>query len=243
MFMMSLFALVGCALLTLSVSLGRVSAGEATDAVSVRPTLAASCDREDCPRESEPCRGGCASLLNPAVIAAPTVAARYDDTKAPSPAEVSPRDVEVVPAGPASPEPHWSHLPIWGTEAQAKGFQIPLPFGIGVNYYREQQPFNINNLKVGIGGRAPVSVDGFAQLERVDTTQQNVTARLDAWIFPFLNLYGILGYTSGEMDGVVGLPAVPLLRIPAQELPISISYEGPTFGGGATLAGGFKVSD
>jgi hypothetical protein len=160
MFMMSMFALVGCALLTLSVSPGRVSAGEATDAVSVRPTLAASCDREDCPREPEPCRGGYASLLNPAVIAAPTVAARYDDTKATSPAEVSPRDVEVVPTGPASPEPHWSHLPIWGTEAQAKGFQIPLPFGIGVNYYREQQPFNINNLKVGIGGRAPVSVDG-----------------------------------------------------------------------------------
>ena len=39
------------------------------------------------------------------------------------------------------------------------------------------------------------------------------------------------------MDGLEGLPAVPILRIPAQELPLSISYEGPTFGGGGTSPG------
>ena len=27
---------------------------------------------------------------------------------------------------------HWSGLPIWGAEAEAKGYQLPLPFGIGV---------------------------------------------------------------------------------------------------------------
>jgi len=127
-------------------------------------------------------------------------------------------------------------------EAEAKGFQLPLPFGIGLNYYREQQPFNIKDLQVSRGGR-PVSVNDLVQLDRVDTTQHNGIARLDAWLFPFLNVYGLLGYTSGNMQGKVALPAIPRLGIPAQTLPLDISYEGPTYGVGATLAGGFKVID
>jgi len=127
-------------------------------------------------------------------------------------------------------------------EAEAKGFQLPLPFGIGLNYYREQQPFNIKDLQVSRGGR-PVSVNDLVQLDRVDTTQHNGIARLDAWLFPFLNVYGLLGYTSGNMQGKVALPGIPRLGIPAQTLPLDISYEGPTYGVGATLAGGFKVID
>jgi hypothetical protein len=127
-------------------------------------------------------------------------------------------------------------------EAEAKGFQLPLPFGIGLNYYREQQPFKIKDLQVSRGGQ-PVSVNDFLQLEKVDTTQQNGLARLDAWLFPFLNVYGLAGYTSGNMQGKIALPGIPTLGIPAQTLPLDISYEGPTYGFGGTLAGGFKVSD
>jgi hypothetical protein len=138
------------------------------------------------------------------------------------------------------PKPHWSHLPIWGVEAEARGYQLPLPLGIGFNFYREQQPFNIKDLQVSRGGD-PVSVKDFATIDRVDTTQWNGIARVDAWVFPFLNIYGLFGKTSGEMTGKVGLPAIPVLGIPAQDLPLNIGYEGPTYGGGATLAGGFKV--
>lgn len=140
------------------------------------------------------------------------------------------------------PKPHWSHLPVWGVEAEARGYQLPLPFGVGVNYYREQQPFNIKDLQVSRGGD-PVSVNEFVQLDSVDTTQQNGILRLDSWLFPFLNIYGLVGFTSGEMNGLIVLPEIPSLGIPAQDLPLNIGYEGPTYGGGATLAGGFKVSD
>jgi len=140
------------------------------------------------------------------------------------------------------PEPHWSHLPIWGVEAEARGYQIPLPFGIGFNYYREQQPFKIKDLQVSRGGDL-VSVNEFLELDRVDTTQQNGIVRVDAWLFPFLNIYGLAGYTSGKMEGQIALPDIPILGIPAQNLPLNIGYEGPTYGGGITLAGGFKVSD
>jgi len=127
-------------------------------------------------------------------------------------------------------------------EAAERGYDLPLPLGIGVNYYREQQPFHIKDLQISRRGDL-VSVKDFVELDRVDTTQWNAIARADVWLFPFLNLYGIAGHTSGKMEGVVGLPAIPILDIPAQELPLNIAYEGPTFGGGATLAGGAKISE
>lgn len=67
-------------------------------------------------------------------------------------------------------EPHWSRLPIWGTAAAEKGFQLPLPFGVGVNYYRETQPFNIRDLQISLGGD-PISVKDFAKIDEVNTTQ------------------------------------------------------------------------
>jgi hypothetical protein len=143
---------------------------------------------------------------------------------------------------PAAPEPHWSHLPIWGVAAAERGHKLTLPFGTGVNYHREEQPFDINDLQISLGGD-PISIKDFATIDQVNTSQWSLTSRLDAWIFPFLNVYGVAGFTSGEMNGTVGLPAIPPLDIPAQNLPLSISYEGPTYGGGATLAGGAKVSE
>lgn len=142
----------------------------------------------------------------------------------------------------AQPMPHWSGLPIWGVEAEARGYQLPLPFGIGVNYYRENQPFNIVDLQVSKGG-PPVSVTNFITLDRVDTTQENAIVRADVWLLPFLNAYGIAGHTSGKMEGEVGLPEIPGLGIAAQTLPLNIAYEGPTYGAGVTLAGGYKISE
>ena len=65
----------------------------------------------------------------------------------------------------ATPEPHWSGLPIWGAEAEARGYQIPLPFGIGVTAYSARQPVNIQDLQLGRNGKAPVSVKNFLQID------------------------------------------------------------------------------
>ena len=150
-------------------------------------------------------------------------------------------DLNTVDA-PETPKPHWSHLPIWGTSAAERGFELPLPFGVGVNYYLERQPFEIGDLQVALLGGDPIPVQDFATIEQVTTTQSSLTTRIDAWLFPFLNLYGILGYTSGEMDGKVELPRIPILLPNGGELPLLIGYEGPTFGGGVTLGGGVPLN-
>jgi hypothetical protein len=106
-------------------------------------------------------------------------------------------------------KPHWSGLPIWGFEARKRGYDIPLPFGVGFNFYSENQPLRVTGLHLNTGsGR----------------------------IFPFLNVYGILGYTDGESALDLTIPPVGML--PGQTIPVTFEYEGPTYGGGITLAGG-----
>jgi hypothetical protein len=144
----------------------------------------------------------------------------------------------------ADPVPHWSGLPIWGAEAEARGYQIPNPFGIGVTAYAARQPVNIEDLQLGRNDLPPVSVKNFLVINTVDTSQQNVSAKFDVLVFPFLDVYAILGYTTGTTKGLIQVPADPILDIfEPRQLQLNASFNGPTYGGGVTLQGGFKVSD
>ncbi len=144
----------------------------------------------------------------------------------------------------ATPAPHWSGLPIWGAEAEARGYQIPLPFGIGVTAYSARQPVNIHDLQLGFNGKDPVSVKNFLQINTVDTTQQNVAAKFDVLVFPFFDVYALLGYTKGTTKGLIQVPADPILDlIEPRELQLNAAFNGPTYGAGFTLQGGTKIND
>jgi hypothetical protein len=146
--------------------------------------------------------------------------------------------------GAPTPEPHPSGLPIWGAEAEARGYQIPLPFGIGVTGYSARQPVDILDLQLGRNGNPPRSVTNFLQINRVDTAQQNLSAKFDVLVFPFLDVYGIFGYTKGTTKGLVQVPADPILGIfEPRELQLNAAFHGPTYGGGVTLQGGMKVNE
>jgi len=144
----------------------------------------------------------------------------------------------------ATPAPHWSGLPIWGAEAEARGYQIPLPFGIGVTAYSARQPVNIQDLQLGRKGNDPVSVNNFLQIDKVDTSQQNVSAKFDVLVFPFLDVYALLGYTQGTTAGLIQIPEEPIFGIiKPRVLQLNASFYGPTYGAGFTLQGGTKVSE
>ena len=146
--------------------------------------------------------------------------------------------------GAATPAPHWSGLPIWGVEAAAKGYQIPLPFGVGITAFSARQPVNIEDLRLGFRGQDPVSVKNFLQINTVDTTQQNLSAKFDVLVFPFLDVYGVLGYTKGTTKGLILVPGEPILGIiEPRELQLNAAFNGPTYGLGFTLQGGTKISD
>ena len=144
----------------------------------------------------------------------------------------------------ATPEPHWSGLPVWGVEAQAMGYQIPLPFGIGVTAYSAKQPVNIHDLQLGRNGNPPVSVTNFLVIDQVDTTQKNLSAKLDVLVFPFLDVYVLMGYTKGTTKGEIQVPGETTGGIlEPRLLQLDAAFSGPTWGVGFTLQGGAKVSD
>ena len=143
-----------------------------------------------------------------------------------------------------TPEAHWSGLPIWGVEAQAMGYQIPLPFGIGVTAYAAKQPVNIQDLQLGRNGNPPVSVKNFLVIDQVDTTQKNLSAKLDVLVFPFLDVYVLAGYTKGTTKGEIQVPGETIGGIiEPRVLQLDAAFNGPTYGVGFTLQGGFRVSD
>ena len=100
----------------------------------------------------------------------------------------------------AIPQPHWSGLPIWGAEAEARGYQIPFRLGSAITAYSARQPVNIQDLQLGRNGR-PVSVKNFLQINQVDTSQQNVSAKFDVLIFPFLDVYVLARIHDGNYQG------------------------------------------
>ena len=144
----------------------------------------------------------------------------------------------------ATPVPHWSGLPIWGVDAEARGYQVPLPFGVGITAYSARQPVNIQDLRLGRNGNPPVSVTNFLQVDQVDTSQENLSAKLDVLIFPFLDVYALVGQTRGSTKGLIQVPADPILGIVEPRLlQLDAEFSGPTYGAGLTLQGGTKIND
>ena len=145
----------------------------------------------------------------------------------------------------------WSDfLPIWGQEAKEQGYILPLPFGLSLGYMHLDQPLEVTELGLEIG-ETKIDLSDAISARDVEADDTNITLRADVWLFPFLNVYGILGKTDGRAKGVVDLPSVCvpsepiipanqciLINTPAFALPFDLNYEGNTYGAGVTVAGG-----
>ena len=133
-------------------------------------------------------------------------------------------------------------LPFLGEEARKLGYELPEPFGVGVVYYKLVRDIKVTDLRLGSNGAPPTSVSQYADLGS-STDVDNVNVKLDAWLLPFLNVYGIAGkiWNKSETSIVVTLP--PLVpgnpgRQFQTKLPTTI--EGTVKGLGVTLAGGYE---
>ena len=143
-------------------------------------------------------------------------------------------------------EPITRALPIWGEKVRAMGYDLPLPFGVGANFVYMDQGIEIRDLDVEINDRN-IDVSGIS-FSNADAHDAAATARLDVWLLPFANVYGIFGYINGEAELDVNIPALvvnlPIVGpVPITEpktVNFNIDYNGTTYGGGTTLAGGYR---
>lgn len=94
-------------------------------------------------------------------------------------------------------------LPILGQGAYKKGFDIPYPMGIMVNYIWMDQGIDITNMQLGLKTNdkdIPLSPVDFIDFGENRNTSHAVNVRPDIWIFPFLNVYGLFGYGQSRTE-------------------------------------------
>ena len=99
-------------------------------------------------------------------------------------------------------------LPIWGKKVVAKGFNIPKSAGLSAQYLYQQSDIIIENLAVGFNNGPKYPLDDIIRFNSAVATSNGVNFRPDIWLFPFLNIYGIVAQsnTSTAIDAGVWLP-------------------------------------
>ncbi len=144
-------------------------------------------------------------------------------------------------------KPITEFMPMFGKTAKKNDRSFSLPFGVGFHSIFYDQGYTASNLQL--------KSDSSAFTARADTMYQKTTAyelkgsiRPNIWLFSFLNVYGVFGYTKGVISPNLVIPYVmienPLIidtiRVDTTfEIKDEIGYVGPTYGIGATFSMGF----
>ena len=122
------------------------------------------------------------------------------------------------------------YLPIWGKKLTARGVDLPLPIGIMVNYVYSNQKVQIPQIAIGFNGAELVEISDYVRFKDIDVKANIANFRPDAWILPFFNVSGIVGYMENSTTVQVGLPI---------DFTAVSEGRGPYWGFGMLLAGGF----
>lgn len=125
--------------------------------------------------------------------------------------------------------PYPYKLPIMGSLIRKKGFDIPMPNGLMINYIVGTQDLTLNNMALGTQPGEYTDVSSIVRFSSVKPSVNVLNLRYDFWVLPFFNLYALGGLVDSKT-------AVNLA------LPFQASFEahgkGTMLGWGAVLAGG-----
>lgn len=132
-------------------------------------------------------------------------------------------------------------LPIWGDEARAQGYDLPEPFGAGYSYMNLRQNIIVDKIGFHIDDPLKNKLLSFIDVDAGDTREKSKThmLKIDSWVLPFLNVYGLYGRTKGKSK--TNLNAIYIAGESNYEnTPFTLDFKGNTYGAGFTLAGGYN---
>ncbi len=112
-----------------------------------------------------------------------------------------------------------------------RGVEIPNPLGIGLTFYNQTQPYEIESLEVEFPGLDPSLLEGFD----VENETLSTHLRLDYWVLPFLNVFGLVGQI--ETKTTVDLGGLDI-GLPVEINDLVVDTEGTVYGLGLVLAVG-----
>jgi len=153
----------------------------------------------------------------------------------------------------------WDHkLPFLAQNVIDKGYDLPLPYGIGLTYAHVDQEQLLDELQVGING-ADKEPFPFVSFDNATSVSDTVSIKADMWLFPFMNVYGMLGKVDGnapldvlidgngmldqldiDCSGPFPNPVCAILEDQTFLLPVDAKFDGNTYGIGMVLAGGWN---
>ncbi|MCW9689681.1 hypothetical protein [Proteus terrae] len=133
-------------------------------------------------------------------------------------------------------------LPIWGDEARARGYDIPEPFGASYSYMNLRQDIIVD--KIGFDASKWLEMSDVVKVDVGHTREKSEThmLKLDSWVFPFMNVYGLYGYTKGTSKTVLNDVSMDFgfpMSLAKDEI-FELDFKGKTYGAGFTLAGGYN---
>ncbi|WP_114764876.1 TonB-dependent receptor [Vibrio rhodolitus] len=135
-------------------------------------------------------------------------------------------------------------LPIWKEEAEALGYKLPKAFGLNLSYMSMEQGINVESIALQGLNLGPFGVEMEAEPGKQVTDV--ITLRADMWLFPFLNLYALVGklegYSETSVDYTVGIKGknkfIPIYKDKIEKF--SLDLDGDILGAGFVLAGGYE---
>lgn len=111
---------------------------------------------------------------------------------------------------------------------------VPLPFGVSFNYFRISETLALSDPMLAVGGQQVPSQ--LIQANSLEALTDSYTVRFDAWILPFLNVYGTATHFTGAASdiqaSVIGFEPI---------IPSSLDYKGTGVGAGFTAAFGYRA--
>lgn len=140
-----------------------------------------------------------------------------------------------------------SVLPFLGDEARKRGYDLPEPLGININYMNIRQNIDVDSINFNglYLGKSSIPLDNAFKINVGNTRERSKTEtlKLDAWLLPFMNVYGLIGYTDGHSVSQIGVGlsgpkgnVVPMKKM--QNLDFQLDFKGTTYGIGTTMVGG-----
>ena len=146
-------------------------------------------------------------------------------------------------------------LPFWGDAARAQGYNLPEPFGVSYGYMNLRQDVVVD--KIGFKSDSLIKIGKFAQFDlnrdldiqtgHTRSKSESQMLKLDAWVFPFMNVYGVYGKTKGNsntnltnIDANVKILGKYRKIHVGSDIPFELKYDGKSYGGGVTFAGAYN---
>jgi hypothetical protein len=140
-------------------------------------------------------------------------------------------------------------LPIWGEKVTKMGYSLPYSAGLSVQYFGQESLLIIDNLMVGFNNGPMYNLDGIVRFDEAKARAQAITVRPDVWLFPFLNVYGILGTAQASTDVNFGVWVPDSTGVEKEVFKTGtvVDFKTTTFGFGMTptigVGGGFLALD